>query len=31
VLEDNVVTWVMGAAKVTEKAVEFNELMENAA
>ena len=28
VLEDNVVAWVMGAAKVTERAVEFKELME---
>ncbi len=27
--EDNVVAWVMGAAKVTGKALEFNELMEN--
>ncbi|CAG9933641.1 trigger factor [Candidatus Nitrotoga arctica] len=31
VLEDNVVVWVTGAVKVTEKAMEFNELMENAA
>lgn len=31
VLEDNVVIWVTGAVKVTEKAMEFNELMENAA
>jgi len=29
VLEDNVVAWVMGVAKVTDKAVEFNELMGN--
>ena len=28
VLEDNVVAWVMGVAKVVEKPVEFNELME---
>lgn len=27
VLEDNVVAWLMGHAKVTDKAVEFNELM----
>ena len=27
VLEENVVTWVMGAAKVNERAMEFNELM----
>jgi len=31
VLEDNVVVWVMDAVKVTEKVMEFNELMENAA
>ena len=31
VLEDNVVTWVMDTAKVTEKVVEFNELMGNPA
>lgn len=30
VLEDNVVAWVMGAAKATDKTVEFNELMGNA-
>lgn len=29
VLEDNVVAWVMGAAKVSERAMEFNELMGN--
>lgn len=29
VLEDNVVAWVMGVATVTDKAVGFNELMEN--
>jgi len=29
VLEDNVVDWLMGNAKVTDKAVEFNELMGN--
>jgi trigger factor len=29
VLEDNVVDWLMGHAKVTDKAVEFNELMGN--
>lgn len=29
VLEDNVVAWVMGGAKVTDKAVALNELMEN--
>ena len=28
VLEDNVVAWVMSAAKVIDKAIEFNELME---
>ena len=28
-LEDNVVNWLMGRAKVTDKAVEFNELMGN--
>ena len=28
-LEDNVVNWVFGCAKVTDKAVEFNELMGN--
>lgn len=28
VLEDNVVDWVLGSAKVTDKAMEFNELME---
>lgn len=28
-LEDNVVNWVFGSAKVTDKAVEFNELMGN--
>lgn len=28
VLEDNVVAWVLGSAKVTDKAMEFNELME---
>ena len=28
VLEDNMVAWVMGAARVTGKALEFNELME---
>ncbi|CAG0938276.1 Trigger factor [Gallionellaceae bacterium] len=27
VLEDNMVAWVMGAAKVTDKAMDFNELM----
>jgi len=27
VLEENMVAWVMGAAKVTDKAMEFNELM----
>lgn len=27
VLEDNVVAWVMGAARVTDKVMEFNELM----
>ena len=27
VLEDNVVAWVMGAASVTDKTIEFNELM----
>ena len=27
VLEDNVVAWVMGVAKVTDRAMEFNELM----
>ena len=27
VLEDNVVAWLMGAAKVSDKAIEFNELM----
>jgi trigger factor len=31
VLEDNVVVWVTDAVKVTEKVMEFNELMENAA
>jgi trigger factor len=31
VLEDNVVIWVTDAVKVTEKVMEFNELMENAA
>jgi trigger factor len=31
VLEDNVVVWVTDAVKVSEKVVEFNELMENAA
>lgn len=31
VLEDNVVTWVMDTAKVTEKVVDFNELMGNPA
>ncbi|CAH1085659.1 trigger factor [Candidatus Nitrotoga sp. 1052] len=31
VLEDNVVVWVTDAVKVTEKLMEFNELMENAA
>ncbi|MDO9102729.1 MAG: trigger factor [Candidatus Nitrotoga sp.] len=31
VLEDNVVVWVMDAVKVTERVMEFNELMENAA
>jgi len=30
VLEDNVVAWVMGAAKTIDKTVEFNELMGNA-
>ncbi len=30
VIEDNVVTWVMGQAKVTEKTVVFSELMGNA-
>ncbi len=30
VLEDNVVSWLMGHAKVTDKAIEFNELMGNA-
>jgi trigger factor len=30
VLEDNVVEWVMGVAKVVDKAVAFNELMGNA-
>lgn len=29
VLEDNVVSWLMGHAKVTDKPVEFNELMGN--
>jgi trigger factor len=29
VLEDNVVNWLMGRARVTDKAVEFNELMGN--
>jgi trigger factor len=29
VLEDNVVAWVMGGAKVADKSVELNELMEN--
>lgn len=29
VLEDNVVAWVMAGAKVTDKAIELNELMEN--
>lgn len=29
VLEDNVVSWLMGRARVTDKAVEFNELMGN--
>lgn len=29
VLEDNVVAWVWGAAKVTDKAMKFNELMGN--
>ncbi|MDP1716724.1 MAG: trigger factor, partial [Burkholderiales bacterium] len=29
VLEDNVVTWAMGAAKVEDKAIAFDELMEN--
>jgi trigger factor len=29
VLEDNVVSWLMSRAKVTDKAVEFNELMGN--
>jgi trigger factor len=29
VLEDNVVAWVQAGAKVTEKAVALNELMEN--
>jgi trigger factor len=28
-LEDNVVSWVFGTAKVTDKPVEFNELMGN--
>ena len=28
-LEDNVVSWVMSHAKVTDKAVDFNELMGN--
>ena len=27
VLEDNLVTWLMNTAKVTEKAMDFNELM----
>ncbi len=31
VLEDNVVVWVTDTVKVTEKVMEFNELMENAA
>jgi trigger factor len=31
VLEDNVVVWVTDAVKVTERVMEFNELMENAA
>ena len=31
VLEDNVVIWVTDAVKVTERVMEFNELMENAA
>ncbi len=31
VLEDNVVAWVTDAVRVTEKVMEFNELMENAA
>lgn len=31
VLEDNVVVWVTDSVKVTEKVMEFNELMENAA
>lgn len=30
VLEDNVVNWLMANAKVTDKAIDFNELMENA-
>jgi trigger factor len=30
VLEDNVVGWLMSNAKVTDKALEFNELMGNA-
>lgn len=29
VLEDNVVAWVMAGAKVTDKAIELNDLMEN--
>jgi trigger factor len=29
VLEDNVVTWVMASAKVTEQPVDLNELMRN--
>lgn len=29
VLEDNVVAWVMAGAKVTDKSIELNELMEN--
>jgi len=29
VLEDNVVAWVMAGAKVSDKAIELNELMEN--
>ena len=29
VLEENLVEWVMGQAKTTDKEVEFNDLMEN--
>jgi hypothetical protein len=29
VLEDNVVAWVMAGAKVADKAIELNVLMEN--